>query len=107
MLELETLSLDLLHHRVLLAEPARDASHAERNELLLQRPLGVLNEALDGREYLLGNDFTVGDLNVSVILDWARRAGLDLSDVPEVWRWLDACLARPAYVRVRDMMRPN
>lgn len=107
MLELETLSLDLLHHRALLADVARDASHAERNELLLQRPLGVLNKTLDGREYLLGNDFTVGDLNVSVILAWARRAGLDLSDVPEVGRWLDACLARPAYVRVRDMMRPN
>ncbi len=102
-LELETLALDLLHHRALLAEPARDASHAERDELLLRRPLGVLNETLDGREYLLGNDFTVADLNVSVILAWASKAGLDFSSVPEVERWLDVCLARPAYGRVRDM----
>ncbi len=107
-LEIEALALDLLHHRSLLAEVARDASHAERNELLLRRPLGVLNETLDGREYLLGNDFTVGDLNVSVILSWARKAGLDFSSVPEVERWLDVCLARPAYGRrMRNMARPT
>ena len=106
-LELETLALDLLHHRALLAEPARDASHAERNELLLQKPLGVLNGALVGREYLLGNDFTVADLKFTVILGWARTAGLDFSSVPEVERWLDVCLARPAYGRMRDMARPT
>ena len=107
-LELETLALDLLQHRALLAEPARDASHAERDELLLQKPLGVLNVTLDGREFLLGNDFTVADLNVSVILSWASKAGLDLSSVPEVERWLDVCLARPAYGRrMRAMARPT
>ncbi len=102
-LELETLAMDLLHHRVLLAELAREASHAERDELLLQKPLGVLNGALVGREYLLGNDFTVADLNVAAILRWARMAGLDFSSVPEVERWLDVCFARPAYGRMRDM----
>lgn len=103
-LEIEELALDLLHHRSLLADFARDASHAQRNELLLQKPLGVLNQALDGRKYLLGDDFTVADLNVAVILSWASRAQMDLSFVPEASRWLDACLARPAYLRVREMM---
>lgn len=103
-LEIEELALDLLHHRALLADFARDDSHAQRNELLLQKPLGVLNQALDRRKYLLGDDFTVADLNVAVILSWARRAEMDLSFVPEVDRWLDACLARPAYVSVREMM---
>ena len=67
-------------------------------------PLGVLDQALDGRKYLLGDDFTVADLNVAVILSWARRAQMDLSFVPAADRWLDACLARPAYLRVREMM---
>ena len=102
-LELETLALDLLHHRDLLAEPARDASYAERDELLLQKPLGVLDGALVGRAYLLGNDFTVADLNVAAILRWAKGAGLEFSTVPEVARWLDVCLARPARGRLRGM----
>lgn len=101
-LELEALAMDLWHHRELLVEIAREASHAERDELLLQKPLGVLNEVLDERAYLLGNDFTVADLNVAAIVRWVKLAGLDFTAVPEVGRWLDDCLARPALGRVFD-----
>ena len=48
MLEMEALLLDLLQHRAVLPEFARDASYAERDELLLKKPLGVLNDALAG-----------------------------------------------------------
>jgi glutathione S-transferase len=101
-LEMEALLLDLLQHRALLPEFARDASCAERDELLLRKPLGVLNDVLEGRECLVGNSFTVADLNVASILVWGKMARLDLSAHPQVTRWLDGCLARPAYGRVRD-----
>jgi glutathione S-transferase len=42
-LEMENLLLELLQHRALLIEFARDPSYAERDELLLKRPLRVLN----------------------------------------------------------------
>jgi glutathione S-transferase len=102
MLEMEELLLDLLIHRALLPEFTRDPSHADRAELLLQKPLGVLNAALAGREFLSGGGFTVADLNVASILVWGKMARLGLSAHPEVKRWLDGCLARPAYRRVRD-----
>jgi glutathione S-transferase len=105
MLEIEPLLLNLLEHRALLAEFSRDASAVERNELLLKRPLGVLNNALTGRGYLAGDSFTVADLNVAGILVWAKMARLDLSAYPELTRWLNACLARPAYMRLRDLTR--
>jgi glutathione S-transferase len=101
MLEIEALLLDLLNHRAVLPDFARDASHVERDTLLLQKPLQVLNSGLDGRDHLAGNSFTVADLNVASILVWGRIARLELSAHPNVARWLDACLARPAYVRVR------
>src|SRR5260370_37789103 len=40
-LEIEALLLDLLQHRAVLPEFARDASYAERDELLLRKPLGI------------------------------------------------------------------
>jgi glutathione S-transferase len=95
----------LLEHRALLAEFARDPSVIERNESLLKKPLGVLNDALAGRGYLAGDSFTVADLNVAGILMWAKMARMDLSAHPELTRWLDACLARPAYMRLRDQTR--
>lgn len=105
MLEIEHLLLHLLEHRALLAEFARDPSAIERNELLLKKPLGVLNDALAGRDYLAGNSFTVADLNVAAILVWGKMARLDFSAYPNLTRWLNACLARPAYARVRDLAR--
>jgi glutathione S-transferase len=97
-LEMEALLLDLL----LLPEFARDASCAERDELLLRKPLAVLNDVLEGRECLVGNSFTVADLNAASILVWGKMARLDLSAHPQVTRWLDGCLTRSAYGRVRD-----
>jgi glutathione S-transferase len=102
MLEMEALLLDLLQHRAVLPEFARDASYAERDELLLKKPLGVLNDALTGHDYLVGNSFTVADLNVAGILVWGKMGRPNLLDHPAVTRWFDACLARPAYGRVRD-----
>jgi len=105
MLEMEALLLDLLLHRAVLPEFARDASYAERDELLLRRPLGVLNSVLNGRDYLTDSNFTVADLNVASILAWGKRGRLDLSSHSNVARWLDNCLARSAYGRVRDRTR--
>ena len=102
MLEMEGLLLDLLQHRALLPEFARDASYAERDELLLRKPLEVLNNALSGRDHLVDGNFTVADLNLASILVWGKMGRLDLSAHLDVARWLDSCLARPAYRRVRD-----
>ena len=105
MLELEGLLLDLLNHRAVLPEFARDPSHAERDELLLQKPLAILDKSLSGREHLTGREFTVADLNVASILAWGKMARLNLSGFPQVARWLNSCLGRPAYIRVRDRTR--
>ena len=105
MLETEALLLDLLMHRVLLAEHGRDPSLATRDELLLQKPLGILDAALRGRDHLAGSTFSVADLNVASILAWGRIARLNFSAHANVARWLDACLKRSAQLRVREMAR--
>jgi glutathione S-transferase len=102
MLELEELLLDLLNHRAVLPEFVRDPSHAERSELLLQKPLRVLDGSLGQRQFLAGDSFTLADLNVASILVWGKMARLDLSAHLNVARWLNVCLTRPAYRRVRD-----
>ncbi len=71
-----------------------DAAKAALAEMA--RPFNVLNTALDQRDYLLGGEFTVADLNVASVLSWTRLAGADLSDYPNVEAWLERCLSRPA-----------
>lgn len=67
----------------------------------LEKPLKVLDQALAGRDYLLGKDFSIADLNVAAVLSWAKGAKIDLGPYPHISAWLDRCLARPAFAAAR------
>jgi hypothetical protein len=70
----------------------------------LDARLAILNDALRGREYLLGDAFTMGDVNmVSTLLEpWkvSKPDGeIDPRDArfPALGAWLTRCMARPAW----------
>jgi glutathione S-transferase len=63
--------------------------------------LTVLERALDGREWLVGQWFTVADLNVAGVLSPSRADRLDFRTFPRTRDWLDRCYARPAAVATR------
>ena len=60
----------LLHRRVFPEAQRRAAKAADAGERFKKR-LAVLEGALAGRPYLLGEAFTVADLNVASVLAWA------------------------------------
>jgi glutathione S-transferase len=101
MTELEPHLLTMLRHRVMLPEDQRNASEAEAGQTTLQAPLGVLDGALADRSYLLGDAFTIADLNVASVLSWAIFVGLDLSGFARVKAWFDACMSRTGASRAR------
>lgn len=69
-----------------------------------RRLLGVLEKRLSGRQWIMGDEFTIADI---AIFPWVRNlvsfygAGelVGFTDFPEVKRVLDAFVARPAVVR--------
>lgn len=63
--------------------------------------LAILDGVLAHRRWLVGNGFTVADLNVAGVLSPSRVGRLDFAAVPHVRDWLDRCYARPAAVAVR------
>ena len=99
--EVEAALLSLLFHRRLLPEPERDAEKAARNQGILKRPCATLNAALQDRDWLADERFTVADLNVAAVLAWAKPARFDLTPWPRLQHWLGACLERPAVRRAR------
>jgi glutathione S-transferase len=96
MLEAEKPLLEYLFNTVVLPEDERNAAVAEAAVLQLQAPLRVLDDALAGRDYLVGDSFSVADLNVAAVFSWALPARLDLDAFPNVKRWLLAGMSRPA-----------
>ena len=105
MTEVERPVLTAMFHRALLPEDKRDAALADRSERELGRPLTVLDQAVAHTPYLLGEHFTVADLNVAGILAWARPARIDLSQVPKAADWLKRCAERPAARAARELQR--
>jgi glutathione S-transferase len=93
----------MLMHKMLLPADQRDAKAAERATEGIKAPLKVLDDALKGREYLLGNTFTIADLNAASVLSWAAMMRLDLSATPTAGAWLQKCLGREANAKVRAM----
>jgi len=72
----------------------------------LASAFAVLETQLGGHAYLLGNDFTVADLNLAATLREPGETGvagigtIDLMPFPNISRWLDQCENRPANHRV-------
>jgi glutathione S-transferase len=94
--EVEDVLITILVNRMMLPEPDRNPAAADAAERQLQKPLAVLEAALNRYDYLVGNRFTVADLNVSIVMSLINRLSLDIARFPKVRAWLDACLNRPA-----------
>lgn len=75
---------------------SRDEEQALMAISKLERPFNVLNTYLKDRQYLMGNRFTVADLNVATVMDLAPQCGISLDAWPRVKAWHERCLGRPA-----------
>jgi len=105
MTEVERPVLTALFNRAILPENERDPAAADAAEKTLAQPLKVLDGALERSSYLLGDRFTVVDLNVASILAWARPAQIDFAAYPKVAEWSRNCAERPAARAARQLQR--
>src|SRR5712691_4951811 len=81
-------------HAVRLPPAYRDPQRLAEALKVLAGLFNVLEGALADRSYLLGEDFTVADLNVAAVI--SRPVDMDLSGTPRLADWLARCLERPA-----------
>jgi glutathione S-transferase len=102
--ELEEPVLTAVMHRMSLPVDQRDPKRADDAAGRFKTPLGVLNGALAGKTYLLGDAFTVADLNVASVISSAPLGGLDLGLAPHVLAWVVRCTGRPAFARVLQLV---
>jgi glutathione S-transferase len=71
--------------------PVREAALARCDKRLKE-----LSVVLQGKDYLVGDRFTVADLMMSAVLDQLRETGAT-EKIPAVSSWHERCHARPAY----------
>jgi glutathione S-transferase len=92
-------------HTMRLPEDQRIPRVAEEGRAEATRVIGVLDQALRGRdgqpkEWLVASRITVADLAFGATLPFASMLGFDLSGYPSVASWLERLMARPSFKKV-------
>lgn len=62
----------------------------------LGKRFDFVQQALEGREFLVGNAFTVADAYLFTVLGWTRIVGIDLGGWPVLKEWHAKIAHRPA-----------
>jgi glutathione S-transferase len=103
MTEIEPHLMTILRNRLFLPADQRDEKAIQNATESLKAPLKVLDDQLKTRPHLLGNDFSVADLNAAAVLSFALLVKLDMSATPAAQAWLQKCIGREANQRVRAL----
>jgi glutathione S-transferase len=97
--EIEPLQMQIVIQKLFVPKDKRDEKVIEGAGKSLQRPLKVLDAALAGRDWLVGDAFSVADLNVAAVMHLMKMIHFSYAEHVNVQRWADACYARPALAR--------
>ena len=90
-------SLQVLYHLAAKPVAERDPAVAHAAVEALRAPFAVLDGHLAATGFVVGNRFTVADINVAEVFRYAMPAPELFDAAPNVKAWLAACHARPAY----------
>jgi glutathione S-transferase len=55
-----------------------------------------VNEQLEGKQYLLGDQFSVADAYLFTVAGWSKHVGVDISGLPQLGAFMGRVAARPA-----------
>ena len=103
MTEIEAAQMDILAQKFFVPADKRDPEVITTAEKTLDRPLKVLDATLAQKQWLVGSDFSIADLNVAGVMLISKIVKFDYSAYPNVKFWLDACYARPSLKRAQNV----
>jgi glutathione S-transferase len=88
----------MMHTAEWVPEAQRSASAAEAARTDVAARLGILDHALTGKAYLLG-DYTLADTHLQAVVHWITMLKVDMAALGNVRAWLVRCSARPALAK--------
>lgn len=97
LLELQVPIIDIFIQLVFVPEEKRDFTVIEKSQGKLPNLLNILEAQLGENDFLLGNDFTLADLNVASVVSVCSAIKYDISQYKKIASWLNRLSKRPAY----------
>ena len=103
MTEIEPPLVELFLQRIILPEEKRDSQAEETAIETINRPIGVLENILSKNDYVLGNTFTIADLNLVSIFTLNDIVKITMENFTRTEGWIEKCKARPAYKKMASL----
>ena len=69
----------------------------------LDKRLGFIENRLGSQPFLMGDQFTVADAYLFVVLSWRERLGVDISKFPKLTAFYERVGARPCVKKAREV----
>ena len=99
--EIEDLQIRIALQKFFTPEEEQDPTVIAEAEAGLARPFGVLDQHLKGRDWLVGDAFSIADLNLAAVMSLLQMVEVDVSGCANLSRWAASCYARPAFDRAQ------
>jgi glutathione S-transferase len=103
MTELQPPAVDILIQMVFVPEDKRNHALIEKSQEKIPGLLRVLDQAITGKEYLVGNKFTVADINMASVVGVLAHLHMDLSPYKGIMSWMEKINSRPAFRRYSEL----
>ena len=78
-----------------LFNPAADAAVKQYATQNIEKKFDWINKQLAGKQYLTGDQFTIADAYLFVVVNWSNFVGIDLGRWPALKAFQDRVAARP------------
>jgi glutathione S-transferase len=98
MATLEPPIVQVILHTVMLPEAQRSAAQAEEGRKNFAQVAQVIEKALSGKQFMVGDRFSVADIMIGSTLGWAQMLGM-LGGYPALEAYVGTLAARPAFQR--------
>ena len=96
------------HFYKFMADKISDPYPTERYQNESKRLLAVLDQRLEGRQWIMGDDYTIADIAtfpwVGTLRDFYQAGeAVGLDDYTNVTAWLERCMTRPASMKGKNI----
>ena len=84
-----------------LFRPTTSEEQKAAQKTLIAQRLGLIEQGLGDKPFLTGDNFTVADAYLYVVLSWRERVGVDISAFPKLTALYERVRARPSVRQAR------
>lgn len=105
LLELQPPMVDILIQTLFTPEHKRDANLIAQAKEKIPPKLEILNRYLLNKNFVVGEKFTLADLNVASVVNIASGLQIPLKDYPNLSAWFTKIKTRPSFEKLLSMRK--